>query len=114
MTAMVERSIAQERLLARIATWLGALALALGAIGIYGVRSYVVNRRAREIGLRMALGATSRHVFGVVVRQGVTVTTLGVVIGVAAAATLTRYVETLLFRVAPLDPTTFAAVGRCF
>jgi predicted permease len=114
MTATIERTIAQEHMLARLATWLGALALTLGAIGIYGVRSYTVNRRRSEIGLRMALGATTSQVFGLIVGQGITVTAVGIAIGVVAAAGLTRYVETLLFRVAPLDPVTFGVVVSLF
>jgi predicted permease len=114
MSALVDRTIAREHLLARLATWLGALALTLGAIGIYGVRSYTVNRRRSEIGLRLALGATTSHVFGLIVGQGVRVTAMGIAIGVIAAAALTRYVETLLFRVEPLDPITFGVVVSLF
>jgi predicted permease len=114
MTALIDRNIAQERLLAQLATWLGALALALGAIGIYGVRSYTVNRRASEIGLRLALGATATHVFRLIVGQGVVVTALGIAIGLVSSAALTRYVSNLLFGVTPHDPVTFAGVAVVF
>ena len=105
---------AQEKMLARLASWLGVLALVLGAIGIYGVRAYTVNQRAGEIGLRLALGATAAQVFRLIVGQGVTVTALGIFIGLVSAAALTRYVGSLLFGVTPHDPATFAVVTVVF
>ena len=114
MSAVIDRTIAQEKMLARLATWLGVLALTLGAIGIYGVRAYTVNQRAGEIGLRLALGATAAQVFRLIVGQGVMVTALGIVIGLVSAAALTRYVGSLLFGVTPHDPATFAVVTAVF
>ena len=114
MSAVIDRTIAQEKMLARLAAWLGVLALVLGAIGIYGVRAYTVNQRAGEIGLRLALGATAAQVFRLIVGQGVTVTALGIVIGLVSAAALTRYVGSLLFGVTPHDPATFAGVTAVF
>ena len=114
MSAVIDRTIAQEKMLARLAAWLGVLALVLGAIGIYGVRAYTVNQRAGEIGLRLALGATAAQVFRLIVGQGVAVTALGIVIGLASAAVLTRYVGSLLFGVQPHDPATFAVVTAVF
>ncbi len=114
MSAVIDRTIAQEKMLARLASWLGVLALTLGAIGIYGVRAYTVNQRAGEIGLRLALGATAAQVFRLIVGQGVTVTALGIVIGLVSAAALTRYVGSLLFGVTPHDPATFAVVTAVF
>jgi len=88
-----------------------AMSLLLGAIGLYGVLSYVVSQRAREIGVRMALGAEGGRVQKMVVLQGARVVGLGVAIGVLAAFGLTRLMSGLLFGVAPLDPTTFISVA---
>jgi ABC-type antimicrobial peptide transport system permease subunit len=88
-----------------------ALALILGAVGLYGVLSYVVAARTREIGLRMALGATPRRVRRQVVSQGTKVVLIGVVIGVAAAAGATRFLGSLLFEVKAVDPIVFALMS---
>ena len=87
------------------------LALILGGVGIYGVLSYVVSQRTREIGIRMALGAQTRELRRMVVAQGGRVTLVGVVIGVVAALLLTRFVESMLFGVAALDAPTFIAMS---
>jgi len=87
------------------------LALILGAVGLYGVLSYVVAERTREIGVRMALGATSTQVRRMVVAQGSRVVVVGIAIGVAAALAATRALGSLLFGVAPMDPATFAAMS---
>jgi putative ABC transport system permease protein len=88
----------------------GAMALALGIIGIYGVISYTVSQRKREIGIRLALGAQSGDVVGMVLRQGAKLALIGVCIGVAAAFGLARLMTSLLFGVTAQDPLTFAAV----
>lgn len=88
-----------------------ALALILGAVGVYGVLSYVVAQRTREIGVRMALGATASAVRGEVVAQGARVVLVGVVIGVAASLVSTRLLGTLLFDVKPVDPLVFSAMS---
>jgi ABC-type antimicrobial peptide transport system permease subunit len=87
------------------------LALVLGAIGLYGVLSYVVAERTREIGVRMALGATSGAVRRQVVSQGAKVVMIGVVIGVAVAVASTRLLSALLFGVKAVDPIVFAAMS---
>jgi ABC-type antimicrobial peptide transport system permease subunit len=87
------------------------LALVLGAVGLYGVLSYRVSRSAREIGVRMALGAEAKSVRWMFVRQGGQVALIGVVVGVLAALGLTTYIQTLLFDVAPLDAAAFAAMS---
>ncbi len=89
----------------------GAMALALGIIGIYGVISYTVSQRKREIGIRLALGAQSGDVVSMVLRQGAKLALLGVCIGVIAAFGLARLMTTLLFGVTAHDPLTFAAVA---
>jgi len=87
------------------------LALILGAVGLYGVLSYRVTRSAREIGVRMALGAQAKSVRWMFVRQGGQVALLGVVVGALAAVGLTRYIQTLLFGVQRLDVATFAGMS---
>ncbi|REJ74083.1 MAG: permease [Acidobacteria bacterium] len=86
------------------------LALVLGALGVYGVLSFVVTLRTREIGLRLALGARRRGVRNQVLRSGVVLCSLGVAAGMLGALALTRLFASLLFRVSPLDPFTFVAV----
>jgi hypothetical protein len=88
-----------------------ALALVLGAVGLYGVLSYVVAQRTREIGVRMALGATAAAVRRQVVSQGTTVVVIGIVIGVGAALVTTRFLGALLYDVEAVDPIVFAAMS---
>ena len=87
-----------------------SVALLLGAIGIYGVISYMVSLRTREIGVRMALGAQSVQVRRMVVRQGLTLASIGVVIGLTAALALSRLISSLLYGITPNDPATLASV----
>jgi len=88
----------------------GAVALTLGIIGIYGVLSYAVSRREREIGIRLALGARQREVEGMFVKRGLVLASVGVGIGLVAAAGITRLLSSLLFGIGPLDPVTYIAV----
>ena len=87
------------------------LALVLGAVGLYGVLSYRVTRRVREIGVRMALGAEAKTVRRMFVWQGGRVAVAGIVAGTLAAVGLTRYIETLLFNVGRLDILAFSAMS---
>jgi ABC-type antimicrobial peptide transport system permease subunit len=88
----------------------GAMALALSLIGVYGVISYAVSQRTREIGIRLALGAQKGVLRWMFVRSALVLTGIGVVIGLGAAAALMRLMKTLLFGISPLDPLTFLAV----
>jgi ABC-type antimicrobial peptide transport system permease subunit len=85
-----------------------ALALLLAAVGIYGVMSFSVAQRSREIGIRMALGAEPGEVVGLVLRQGMTIVAIGIAVGLFAAFAVSRLAAKLLFGVSPNDPLTFA------
>jgi predicted permease len=89
----------------------GGMALLLGIVGIYGVISYSVSQRTREIGIRIALGAQGGGLKAMVVRHGVLLAAVGVALGVIAAAALTRVLSSLLFEVSPVDPATYCAVS---
>jgi len=91
----------------------GAMALLLGIIGIYGVISYAVSQRTREIGIRMALGAQREDLTAMFVRQGLTLACIGVVAGVAIAAGVLRLMSSLLFKVSAVDPLTYAIATAC-
>jgi len=88
-----------------------AVAVVLAAVGIYSVLAYLVRRRGREIGIRIALGARGRQIFGLVTGGGVKLVLLGLGIGTAAALAATRLLESLLFEVRPTDPATYAGIA---
>ena len=87
------------------------MALALAAIGIYGIIAYGVRRRTREFGIRMALGARPENVLRMVVAQGMLLSALGIAIGAAVALAATRLMSSLLFGVSPHDPLVFGSIG---
>jgi putative ABC transport system permease protein len=97
-----------------IAAWVtgivGAFGLLLGAVGIYGVTAYAISRRVHEIGVRIALGANSRAVRLMMVRQGMVAPLVGMLVGLLGAAAVTRLLSSFLFRVSPLDPVVFVSV----
>jgi len=103
--------VSAERFRTILVSLFAALALVLSAIGIYGVLSYSVARRTREMGLRMSLGARTGDVLRLVIRQGMSLTLAGLVIGVGLSALATGLLASLLFEVSPTDPVTFVIVG---
>ncbi len=102
----IDATLQIERTLAALTTGFGLLALALAAVGIYGVMAYSVAQRINEIGIRMALGAQPRQVRGMILRESVVVTVLGIVIGAAGALALARLIKSMLYGVVPYDPVT--------
>ncbi|MDR3699327.1 MAG: ABC transporter permease [Candidatus Sulfopaludibacter sp.] len=106
-----ERSMARTSFTFILLTVAAAMALLLGVVGIYGVISYAVSQRTREIGIRVALGAQQREVRAMFVRHALSLTGIGVACGLVVAAGLTRLVSTLLFGVSALDPLTYGAVS---
>jgi putative ABC transport system permease protein len=111
METAISDSVTQRRLNMILLGIFGALALALAAVGIYGVMSYTVTQRTREIGICMALGARRRDVLKSVVGQGMSLAASGVGIGLLGAFLVTRLMETLLFSVKPTDPATFGGIA---
>ncbi|HZF41248.1 MAG TPA: ABC transporter permease [Blastocatellia bacterium] len=105
----ISRSLARQRLVARLAAFFGLLALLLACVGLYGVLSYAVARRTNEIGIRMALGARHRDALWLVLREALALVCAGVVIGLLASLAATRTASTLLFGLNPNDPPTIAA-----
>jgi len=106
-----EKSMARTTFALVMLAIAGGMALLLGLIGIYGVISYAVSQRTREIGIRMALGVDHRAVKRMFVRHGLVLAGIGIVVGVAVAAGLTRLMASLLFQVSPLDGVTYGAVA---
>jgi ABC-type antimicrobial peptide transport system permease subunit len=107
----IDQSLYQERLMARASGFFGALTLVLACFGLYGLLSYEVAWRTRELGIRMALGAQSRDILRVVVKQVIVIVTIGLAAGVAAALGLTRFMAEMLYNVRPNDPATIVGVA---
>ncbi|MFY9609355.1 MAG: ABC transporter permease [Blastocatellia bacterium] len=111
MSEQIGNTLAATRLASTLVGVFGVVALLLAAIGLYGVMAYTVSRRTREIGIRVALGASSREVMSLVIRQGMVLTVLGVMAGLVAAFISTRLTEGLLYGVSPTDLSTFVVVA---
>ena len=108
MDAQIENSLLVERLIAGLSTIFGCLATLLAMVGLYGVMAYTVERRTREIGIRMALGAIHGDVIWLVMREVVWLVAIGMAAGLAASFALTRFVQSQLFGVGQNDPVTIA------
>src|SRR6185503_14719010 len=111
MRAVVDESMGDHRFRTVLLGAFAGVALMLAALGIYGVLAYFVSQRARELGIRLALGARPMELFGMVVRQGMRPVAVGAVVGLAAAVALTTVMQSLLFGVDPVDPATYVAAS---
>jgi putative ABC transport system permease protein len=111
MPDIIDASVAQSRFRTFLLGLFAAIALALAATGIFGVISYSVSQRTREIGIRMALGAQRENVLNQVLQEGLRLAAIGLALGLAGSLAATRLIATLLFGVNPADPLTFAAVA---
>jgi putative ABC transport system permease protein len=111
MDEVFEETLAQRRFSMTLLAAFAALALALAAAGIYSVLAYAVGRRTREIGIRMAVGATFANVMQLVVQEGLKPVLLGVFAGLALAFALTRFLANMIFGVTESDPATYASVA---
>ncbi len=110
MDQLLDESVRAERFSTLLLGVFAALALALGSIGIYGVMSYTVSQRTREVGVRMALGAANSNVVSLVVRQGMLLAAAGVLLGAVGALALSRVLSGMLYQVSSTDPFTFVSV----
>jgi putative ABC transport system permease protein len=111
MEELLSRSVGQRRLSMMLLSLFSGIALVLASVGIYGVMSYSVTQRSRELGVRIALGADRTDVLRLVLKQGMSLAVLGIGIGLAAALALTRLIESQLYGVTATDPATFALVA---
>jgi putative ABC transport system permease protein len=110
MNNVFDQALWAPRMGALLLAIFGGLALALASIGVYGVMSYSVSQRTRELGIRLALGATIGEVRGMVLRQGLLLTIVGIAVGTASAVVLARLVSDLLYGISAIDPLTFTLI----
>jgi putative ABC transport system permease protein len=111
LTDVLSESTARTTFTLLLLAVAAAVAIVIGALGIYGVISYLVSLRTREIGVRLALGADAQHVRMLVARQAITDALIGIAIGLVVVAVLTRSLATVIFDVSPTDPPTLAAAS---
>jgi len=111
MRALVADAVAAPVATTSLLVMMGALALLLGCIGVYGVLSFLVSRQMRDFGIRLALGAQRSDIFWLVIKEGVTLSAAGIAVGIAGAATIARWLASELYGVTPTDPATYAAVA---
>lgn len=111
MQQVVSNALSRPRLFAVLAAAFAIVGAFLAAIGVYGVTAYAVTQRTRELAVRLALGARSRELLLLVIRQGVAWTVVGLCLGVAGSVALSRYLQGVLFGITPADPTTFTVVS---
>jgi len=114
MPAILSDAVSAPRAVTSLFSAFAAVALVLGIVGIYGVISFFVGQRTREIGVRMALGARPRDVLKLVIWEGLSLTIIGVAVGLTAALALTRFLGSLLYGVDATDPLSFAGVAVLF
>jgi predicted permease len=114
LRGLIDQTLVQERLMAKLSAFFGVLATLLAAIGLYGVMAYEVTQRTSEIGLRLALGAQRSDVLRLVLKNGMSITLLGVGIGLAGAVALTRIIQSQLYAVNPIDPAAYAGMSALF
>jgi putative ABC transport system permease protein len=111
VSEFVAGSSREKRFVALLLALFAAVALALASVGIYGVVSYSVSQRTREIGIRMAFGAQVRHVLAMVLREGLRLVLAGVVVGILGAWVLSRYLTSILYGIRSTDPLTYVLAG---
>jgi putative ABC transport system permease protein len=114
MDRLVSSSIARPRFYAVLLGVFAAIAGLLAAVGVYGVLAYAVVQRTQEIGVRMALGAERRSVLALILSKGLKLASIGIVLGLCSAAGATRYLQSMLYGVTPLDPLTFVTIATAF
>src|SRR5262249_31409357 len=111
MRALVADAVAAPVATTSLLVTMGALALVLGCIGVYGVLSFLVSRQMRDFGIRLALGAQRRDIFWLVIKEGATLSAAGIAVGIAGAAAIARWLASQLYGVTPTDPATYLAVA---
>jgi putative ABC transport system permease protein len=111
MDQVVALSASESRYQAMLLSAFGTLGLILAMVGIYGLISYLVSQRTRELGVRIALGARPQNILRMIISEGMLLVVAGVIIGVAGALALTRFLRSLLFEIKPTDPVTFVGVA---